>query len=256
MARKPREKADKYIPTNYHIMSRTIWQDFLIKDKDKEQFMILLSWLSKTYFVETKAFNILDNHFHLLINIHVPEDVSELEIENRFDNYYQNKKNYNPNEREKLLDRFGDLSCFMKDVKERFAKYINKKNNRKGHFWSGRFKSKILKTDEQLFTCIQYIDLNAVRANIVKYAHDYKFCTPGHIFKTANKPNIINTNQLSIYKNYIPTKSSIAITINLKPNKLNKLPKPVEEYYKNYVIYLAEIADNEKQEKKAQISIK
>ncbi len=109
MARPPREKADKYTPTYYHIMSRTIWQDFLIKDKDKEQFMILLSWLSKTYFVENTAFNILDNHFHLIIKIHVPHDVSEYDLEDRFDNYYQNKRIYNSNERKKLLNRFGDL---------------------------------------------------------------------------------------------------------------------------------------------------
>ena len=242
MARPLREKEDMHIPTNYHICSRTIWQEFLIKAEDKQYFMQQLAWLSHTYFVENIAFNIMDNHFHLIIKIYVPVTVSHDDIEERFENYYQGNKKYNPQQKQKLIAKYGDLSAFVQDFKQRFSRYINKKNNKKGHFWADRFKSNILRSEEQLQTCIAYVDLNAVRAGIVKQAYEYPYCTPGHIVKTNNNSRIISKNTQQIYKYYTSTKPY--------SQALNQFPKAIPSYYINYIIYLTEIA---KQESKQQL---
>jgi putative transposase len=45
--------------------------------------------------------------------------------------------------------------------------YYNRRHNRRGFFWSARFKSLIVDNDETLINCLAYIDLNPVRAGIV-----------------------------------------------------------------------------------------
>ena len=39
--------------------------------------------------------------------------------------------------------------------------------------WEGRFKSSLVDSDAYLFTCMRYIELNPVRANMVKFPAEY-----------------------------------------------------------------------------------
>ena len=71
----------------------------------------------------------------------------------------------------------GDLSLFMKDLKQRFTMRYNRKHGRKGTLWEDRFKSVLVEdTSEALLTMAAYIDLNPVRAGMVEKPEDYKFC--------------------------------------------------------------------------------
>ncbi|MCF7786539.1 MAG: transposase [Prosthecobacter sp.] len=78
---------------------------------------------------------------------------------------------------EGLKKRFCDLSLFVKEVKERFSRWFNKRHGRKGTLWMDRFKSVLVEgKGEALRTMAAYIDLNPVRAALVKDPKDYRWC--------------------------------------------------------------------------------
>jgi hypothetical protein len=60
----------------------------------------------------------------------------------------------------------GDLGWFMKCLDEPVTRQANKKDGCNGHFWESRYKSQALLSEEALLTCMVYVDLNPVRANL------------------------------------------------------------------------------------------
>jgi putative transposase len=80
--------------------------------------------------------------------------------------------------RQKLLARMGDLSEFMKTVKQRFSVWYNGSHQRYGTLWADRFKSVLVEGEgNPLQTMAAYIDLNSVRAGIVDDPKDYRCCS-------------------------------------------------------------------------------
>jgi hypothetical protein len=74
-----------------------------------------------------------------------------------------------------FLKRFCDLSCFVKELKERFSRWFNKHHSRRGTLWMDRFKSVLVEDGEALRTMALYIDLNPVRAGLVEDPKDYRW---------------------------------------------------------------------------------
>lgn len=75
---------------------------------------------------------------------------------------------------EGIKKRFCDLSIYMKEVKERFSRWFNKRRERKGTLWMDRYKSVMVEgKGEPLHTMAAYIDLNPVRAGLVNDPKDY-----------------------------------------------------------------------------------
>lgn len=66
----------------------------------------------------------------------------------------------------------GDL---MKRLGQRYVQYINRTYNRSGTLWEGRFRSSIVQQEEYLFTCQRYIEMNPVRAEMVKHPGEYRW---------------------------------------------------------------------------------
>ncbi len=67
----------------------------------------------------------------------------------------------------------GELSQIMKGINLSYAQYFKKKYKYTGHFWQDRFKSIIISKDEYLLACGSYVELNPVRAGMVKDPRDY-----------------------------------------------------------------------------------
>ena len=80
----------------------------------------------------------------------------------------------------------------MKDIKQTFSRYYNKKNNRKGFFWAERFHSVLAENGETLINCLAYIDLNSVRAGIVKKPEAYRWSSLGYHIQAKNKDNFLS----------------------------------------------------------------
>ncbi|NQT89874.1 MAG: transposase [Candidatus Omnitrophica bacterium] len=65
------------------------------------------------------------------------------------------------------------LSKFMQSLTRSYTAYFNHKYEKVGYLWQGRFKSKIINRDKYLLDCINYIEFNPIRANLIKSPHNY-----------------------------------------------------------------------------------
>ena len=58
-------------------------------------------------------------------------------------------------------------------LKSRLPQYFNTVYQRTSALWEGRYKATIFHSEEYLMTCYRYIELNPVRANMVKHPRHY-----------------------------------------------------------------------------------
>ena len=77
--------------------------------------------------------------------------------------------------RSRYLARMYDLSRFVQELKGRFAQWYNRENGRHGYLWEDRFISVVVEGGCALETVAAYIDLNPVRAGIVRDPKDYRW---------------------------------------------------------------------------------
>ncbi len=176
----------------YHIISRTTGQEFALGDVEKEFLMQRIRKLSSVYFVKVFTFCILSNHFHLLTQMQSHENYSDEEIERRFKVYYGHKRPFIKENINDLRKKWSDLSEYVKEIKQGFSFWYNRQHDRRGYFWSERFKSVVVEDGAALISCMAYIDLNAVRANLVDRPEDYRFCGLGHHVQSSNKNRFLS----------------------------------------------------------------
>ncbi len=67
------------------------------------------------------------------------------------------------------------ISKVMQSVGTRYAQYFNARQSRTGAMWEGRYKATLIETDNYLWTCCRYIELNPVRAGVVRRPEDYQW---------------------------------------------------------------------------------
>jgi REP element-mobilizing transposase RayT len=118
-----------------------------------ELFLTLLSEIHKEYAIEIHAYCLMSNHFHLLVR---PSDAN--------------------------------LSDALRCLTSRYVKKTNKLKMIDGPLVRGRFKSKLVLSDEYLLQLTKYIYLNPVKANIVKNPADYRWSSYGAFLNAKNPP--------------------------------------------------------------------
>ena len=64
-------------------------------------------------------------------------------------------------------------SLMMKHLGQRYVQYFNRKYERSGTLWEGRFRSSIVQEQNYLLRCYRYIEMNPVRAGIVCHPAGY-----------------------------------------------------------------------------------
>jgi putative transposase len=63
----------------------------------------------------------------------------------------------------------------MQDVGRRYVRRFNDTHQRTGTLWEGRYKATLVETEQYLLACYRYIELNPVRAGLVKDPRDYRW---------------------------------------------------------------------------------
>ena len=175
-------------PAVYHVMSRTALDGFVLGDVEKDYLLDLIKRLSSVYFAEVLGFCLMGNHFHLLVRMHPEDKYSDEEIKRRYKFYFgdDNKRVLWDGQIPYFREKWENLSEFVKEIKQRFSHFYNRRHDRKGFFWSERFKSVIVDNGETLINCLAYIDLNPIRAGIVNKPEGYRWCSLGYHVQTEN----------------------------------------------------------------------
>lgn len=108
-------------------------------DEDYRLYLELLNDACRLHACHLHAYALMTNHVHLLITPSTPDGVSRV----------------------------------MCDLGRDFVRTFNRNHQRTGTLWEGRFKSSLVDTNRYCLTCYRYIDLNPVRAGMVRHPADY-----------------------------------------------------------------------------------
>ena len=182
-------------PAVYHCMTRTVNGERLLDDVAKEVLRKQLWQIADYCGLEIITYAVMSNHFHVLVRVPQKTSFSDAELIRRYRVLYPKPTKYQTAKfeviqaqlktntaeaeawRERQLAMMGDLSPFMKLVKQRFSVWYNRTHQRYGTLWSERFKSVLVEAKPGVLrTMAAYIDLNPVRAGLVDDPKDYRFC--------------------------------------------------------------------------------
>jgi putative transposase len=177
----------------YHVMSRTALDGFPLGDIEKDFMIDLIKRYSCLYFVEILGFCVMGNHFHILVKMLPEYKLSDEEIEKRFVEIYGDERVFTDGLIPSLREKLSSLSEFIREIKVGFARYYNRRHNRRGYFWGDRFKSVIVEKGETLINCLTYIDLNPLRAGLVERPEEYRWNSLGYHVQTNNRNNFLST---------------------------------------------------------------
>ncbi len=127
--------------TLYHIVCRGNNQRRIFRSpRDYKKILRIINEAKKKYPFYFYSFNLLPNHYHL-------------EIE--------------------TIDT--PVSKVMHQINNIYAKYFRKRYGGKGHLFEDRFYSSVVDKDSYFWELGCYINLNAVRAGLVKKPQDYRW---------------------------------------------------------------------------------
>jgi REP element-mobilizing transposase RayT len=125
----------------YHLTSRgNEGRAIFTGDQDREGFLDLLHRVNRRYHWLCHAYCLMENHYHLLIE--TPE---------------------------------GNLSLGMRQLNGVYTQTFNRRHDRVGHLFQGRYKAVLIQKDSHLVEACRYIVLNPVRAKLVKRAEEWKW---------------------------------------------------------------------------------
>ena len=209
---------------HYHVMSRTCGGEVWFDDIEKEALKRVLWRVAEFCGVQVLTYCVMGNHFHALVA--VPHRATWMQRfegpdgERRLLGHLRTlySQSYIDQLRAEIAEwrrlgmesmvqsklegfkrRMGDLSRFVKEVKERFSRWYNKRHGRRGTLWMDRFKSVLVEGSQgkrgerethrvdAVKAMAAYIDLNPVRAGLVKDARDYPWCGYGEACEGKRK---------------------------------------------------------------------
>lgn len=141
MARKPRIHQPGGV---YHVMLRgNGGQDIFSCDEDRFHLYLLIQEGVSRFGHRIHAFCCMSNHLHLVVQV---ADIP--------------------------------LSKIMQNLSFRYTRWVNRKTQRMGHLFQGRYKAILVDGDSYLLELVRYVHLNPVRAGIV--SNPVNFPWSGH----------------------------------------------------------------------------
>lgn len=133
-----------YIPGYvWHITHRCHKKEFLLKfARDRRLWLQWLFEARKRYGLSVLNYMVTSNHIHLLVRDNGERDV---------------------------------ISNSVQLFAGRMGQEYNQRKNRKGAYWEDRYHATAVETDKHLLQCMIYIDMNMVRAGVVKHPSEWPF---------------------------------------------------------------------------------
>ena len=146
----PRHKRINLPHCLYHVCSRTNEGELAFKeDADYEKYLFYLNKYIKLYSLRVHAFCLMPTHFHLLLECR--EDAA--------------------------------ISAFMQRLMTAHTVYFNKRYNRYGHLFQGRFKSLMVDKGNYFIDLGRYIHRNPECAGIIRKPEEYKWSSLRHYLR-------------------------------------------------------------------------
>jgi REP element-mobilizing transposase RayT len=192
----------------YHCISRVVDRRFVFGGDEREKFRVFMRMQENFSGCRVLSYCVMSNHFHLLLEVPpMPEGgISEEVLLKRLRAVYTEatvvelakeladaRKAGNQSHVEEIFARYTyrmhNLSEFMKALLIRFTRWFNSTHNRSGTLWEERFKSVIVESGVAARTMAAYIDLNPVRAGMVKDPADYRWSSYGEAVGGGAKGN-------------------------------------------------------------------
>ena len=139
MPRKPRF----YLPgIPAHVVQRGHSREAVFfEDADYNAYLGWLSEAAERYHCAIHAYVLMTNHVHILATPSDGEGISRM----------------------------------MQYVGRRYVPYINYNYATSGTIWEGRYKASLVQEEDYLLTCMRYIELNPVRADMVRHPREYRW---------------------------------------------------------------------------------
>lgn len=160
------KETQNHINTSFfHIMVQGLNKEYIFKnDVDKNMYLKYMNKIIKEIEIDIIVYCIMDNHVHLLVKIENVENMSK----------------------------------FMQRLNTLYARYYNKKYKRVGYVFRDRYKKQIIYSEKQLYTCINYIHNNPIKAKICKNQGEYKYSSFNEYIKNTDVFNdyFINLNPI------------------------------------------------------------
>jgi putative transposase len=161
MARANRHHMPGYV---WHITHRCHKKEFLLKfEKDKKRWIGWLFEAKKRFGLCVLDYTVTSNHIHLLV--------------------YDRKEDVIPKS--------------IQLIAGRTAREYNLRKNRKGAFWQDRYHATAVHTDDHFIKCLAYIDLNMVRAGVVRHPSEWDFGGYTEIQNPKQRYSIVNRGELT-----------------------------------------------------------
>ena len=206
--RKPRsfyinETGGTYLHVFNHVVSERDGYYPLENGFYKEKFFSICQQYLVKYNLEVISLVCMGNHFHMLI--YLPEE--KFTIEQAVDAYntFHSRKRVRvgrETDEAKHVQKFSnDISEYMREVQRAFSYWYNHNcgYKRHGHLWEQRFQTQKIESSRYLWSCLRYIEMNPVRAQLVKRTSEYIYSTYGnwcrggsHMFEKAFSKHIVS----------------------------------------------------------------
>jgi REP element-mobilizing transposase RayT len=123
----------------YHITSRGDRREPIAKDdEDRALFLEVVGEATRRFDARVWAYCLMGNHYHLV-----------------------------------LRTRKANLSRLMRQINGVYTQRFNRRHALSGHLFQGRFKAILVDSDSYLLEVCRYVDLNPVRAHMVKRPEAY-----------------------------------------------------------------------------------
>ena len=160
-----------YIPGYvWHITHRCHKREFLLKfGRDRRLWMHWLFEARKRFGLSVLNYTVTSNHIHLLVRDNGERDVI-------------------PNSMQLIAGRLGQA--------------FNQRKNRNGAYWEDRYHATAVETDSHLIQCLMYIDMNMIRAGVVRHPSEWLFGGYREIQSPRTRYAIIDYDQLKQLLNF------------------------------------------------------